>query len=29
MALHAPPGDAGATAAMILSVLTDQDRAPG
>lgn len=27
MALHAPPGDAGATAAMILSVLTDPDRA--
>jgi phosphatidylinositol alpha-mannosyltransferase len=27
MALHAPPGDAGATASMILSVLTDPDRA--
>jgi phosphatidyl-myo-inositol alpha-mannosyltransferase len=27
MALHAPPGDAGATADQILSVLTDPDRA--
>jgi glycosyltransferase involved in cell wall biosynthesis len=27
MALHAPPGDAAATASMILSVLTDPDRA--